>query len=277
MSGIVALVHNVKLFHRWDSQLSTIPVALTCHFTPERGQPCICYTGCNYLSFYSTGGATKYLPYLLHLPVILLHRRDNQVSAIRACKSKVGTCVFAPEMGQLVLLMQGGSGCILQCLLHLPVILLHRWGSDVSAIPVALTCDFTPQVGQPHICHTCLHLPVFLFQRWGSHHWGKEEGGASWYTCCTYLWFCSTSGTASYWCKKEGDASYHTSWAYLCLHKLPQVGQPATDARRKVMHPTIPAALTCVYINFHRWGSQLLMQEGRWCILLYLLRLLVPT
>ena len=42
-----------------------------------------------------------------------------------------------------------------------------------------------------------------------------------------------------------------------------QVEQPTTDARRKVMHPTIPAALTCAYINFHRWGSQLLMQEGR--------------
>ena len=154
--------------HRWDSQVSAIPVALTCHFTPQVEQPIIYYTGCAYLSFYSTDGTAMYLLYRLQLPVILLHRWDNQVSAIPACKSKVGTCVFAPEMGQLVLPMQGGSGCILQCPLHLPVILLHRGDSHVSAIPVALTCDFTPQVGQPDICHTCLHLPVFLLQRWGS-------------------------------------------------------------------------------------------------------------
>ena len=148
----------VILFQRGDGHVSAIPVAITCHFTPQVGQQSICHTCCTYLSFYSTGWTTKYLPYLL-----------VKASAIPACKSKEGTCVFAPEMGQLVLLMQGGSGCILLCLLHLPVILLHRWDSRVSAIPVALTCDFTPQVGQPHICHTCLHLPAFLLQRWSSH------------------------------------------------------------------------------------------------------------
>ena len=93
MTGIAGLVHTVKLLHRWDSQLSTIPVALTCHFTPERGQSCICYTGCNYLSFYSTGGATKYLPYLLHLPV------EARRKGVHPDTPVVPTCGFALQVG----------------------------------------------------------------------------------------------------------------------------------------------------------------------------------
>ena len=138
---------------------SAIPVALTCVFNAQVGQPSICHTCCTYLSLYSTGGTANYLLYWLRLPVILL----------------------------------------------------HRWDSHVSAISVAITCHFTPQVGQPSICHTCCTYlsfystdgttkylpyllvkakwaPVFSLQRWDSWCYRcKEEAGVFCNARCIYL------------------------------------------------------------------------------------------
>ena len=79
-------------------------------------------------------------------------------------------------MGQLVLLMQGGSGCILLCLLHLPVILLHRWDNHTSAIPACIYLRFCSRDGAATaearrkgcILIHLLYLPVVLLYRWNS-------------------------------------------------------------------------------------------------------------
>ena len=98
-----------------------------------------------------------------------------------------------------------------------------------------------------------LHLPVILLHRWDNH--------TSAIPACVYLCFCSRDGAATTEARRK-EVHPDIPAVPTCGFAL-QVGQPATDARRKVMHPTIPAELTCAYINFHRWDSQLLMQEGR--------------